>query len=103
MLRHFTTAFAILAQAAHSKVLEVNDTLPTSPVPYVVRHLDGPKLQLAGDVFRPLTDVATTANGSNYTDANGFSMLLSSGKPNEAVPPHYVCHSSAPCHKPDTD
>lgn len=90
MLRQLSTVLAVLAQTSYSKVFEVNDTLPTSPIPYVIRHLDGPKLLLADDVFRSLTDIATTSTGSNNTAADGFGMLLTNGKPNQAVPPHYV-------------
>jgi hypothetical protein len=80
-MRYNTLALAAASAAYTSaKIIEVSDTLPLSSVPYVVRHLDGPKVLLADDVFRFLT---------NET-ADGFSMLLCNGKPNAAVPPHYV-------------
>ena len=78
------------AAPALGKIVEVTDTLPDHSVPFVVRHLEGPKVQLADDVFRTLTNVDTTADGSGNPTAAGFSMLLSNGKPNDAVPPHYV-------------
>lgn len=74
--------------------MDVTDTLPSSPVPFVVRHMEGPKVLLADDVFRRLTDVKTTATGQANSSAAGFSMLLSNGKPNQAVPPHYVSITS---------
>ena len=80
-------AFASLSLA---RIIEVSDTLPLSPVPYVVRHLDGPKVLLADDVFRLLTNENTTGTGQANETAFGFSMLLSNGKPNDAVPAHYV-------------
>jgi hypothetical protein len=88
--------YNLLALAATSavytsaKIIEVFDTLPLSPVPYVVRHLDGPKVLLADDVFRFLSNENTTGTGQANETAYGFSMLLSNGKPNDAVPPHYV-------------
>lgn len=91
MLYAVATALAALACCSYAKVFEVADTLPDSPVPYVVRHLDGPKVQLADDVFRTLTNINTTSDGSSNPVAAGFSMLLTNGKPNQIVPPHYVC------------
>lgn len=90
MILTFTTALIAHAYYSSAKVIEVSNTLPNGPVPYVVRHLEGPKLLLADDVFRPLTDVATTSTGSSNSVAGGFGMLLSNGKPNQMVPPHYV-------------
>ena len=87
------TSFALAASSAaytSAKVIEVSDTLPLSPVPYVVRHLEGPKVLLADDVFRFLTNENTTGTGQANETAYGFSMLLSNGMPNAAVPPHYV-------------
>jgi len=95
MLRNTLTLAAALAPAAFA-ILEVSDTLPTSPVPYVVRHLDGPKVLLADDVFRFLTNENTTGTGQRNESAYGFSMLLSNGKPNDAVPPHYVRQATFP-------
>lgn len=90
-MRHQPLALAIAAAPySLAKIVEVSDTLPTSPVPYVVRHLEGPKVLLADDVFRFLTNENTTGTGQANETAYGFSMLLSSGKPNDAVPPHYV-------------
>jgi len=83
-------ALGALAACTQGKVLEVTDTLPSSPIPFVVRHMEGPKVLLADDVFRRLTDAKTTATGQANSSAAGFSMLLSNGKPNQAVPPHYV-------------
>jgi hypothetical protein len=90
MLRNSLTLAAALAPSAFAKIIEVSDTLPTSPVPYVVRHLDGPKVLLADDVFRFLSNENTTGTGQRNETAFGFSMLLSNGKPNDAVSPHYV-------------
>ena len=73
-----------------ARVFEVSNTLPSSPTPYVVRHLDGPKFLLADDVFRTLTNAATTTNGSGNDAANGFSILLTNGKVDQIAPPHYV-------------
>ena len=87
------TSLALAASSAaysSAKVIEVSDTLPVSPVPYVVRHLDGPKVLLADDVFRFLSNENTTGTGQANETADGFSMLLCNGKPNDAVPPHYV-------------
>jgi hypothetical protein len=90
-MRYSSLALAVSSAAYSSaKVIEVSDTLPLSPVPYVVRHLDGPKVLLADDVFRFLSDEKTTGTGQANDTANGFSMLLCNGKPNDAVPPHYV-------------
>ena len=90
-MRYGSLALAASSAAYSSaKVIEVSDTLPLSPVPYVVRHLDGPKVLLADDVFRFLSDEKTTGTGQANDTANGFSMLLCNGKPNDAVPPHYV-------------
>lgn len=90
-MRYSSLALAASSVAYSSaKVIEVSDTLPLSPVPYVVRHLDGPKVLLADDVFRFLSDEKTTGTGQANDTANGFSMLLCNGKPNDAVPPHYV-------------
>jgi hypothetical protein len=90
-MRYSFIALAVSSVAyTAAKVVEVTDTLPSSPVPYVVRHLDGPKVLLADDVFRFLSDEATTGTGQANDSANGFSMLLCNGKPNDAVPPHYV-------------
>lgn len=88
----YNSLFLAAASAAGSsaKIVEVADALPTSPVPYVVRHLEGPKVLLADDVFRFLTNENTTSTGQVNETASGFSMLLSNGKPNAAVPPHYV-------------
>jgi len=87
---------AALAPAALAKFTVVGDSLPASPVPYIVRHLDGPKVLLADDVFRFLTNQNTTGTGQANETAYGFSMLLSNGKPNDAVPAHYVrSHLSA--------
>lgn len=102
MLHHSFCLTAALAPLTFAAILEVSNTLPSSPVPYVVRHLDGPKVLLADDVFRFLTNENTTSTGQANETASGFSMLLSNGKPNDAVPPHYVCtrfralHSSNP-------
>ncbi|CAK4032795.1 Hypothetical predicted protein [Lecanosticta acicola] len=82
----------LLAVPALAKIAEVADTLPDHSRPFVVRHLEGQKVQLADDVFRTLTNINTTANASANPVAAGFSMLLSSGKPNDAVPPHYHVH-----------
>lgn len=89
----YTLAFlaAALAPSVLSKVIEVTDALPDGPVPFVVRHLDGPKVLLADDVFRTLADTKNTVSGSANAVAAGFSLLLTNGKPNDAVPPHYVC------------
>ena len=90
-MRYSSLALAASSAAYSSaKVIEVSDTLPLSPVPYVVRHLDGPKVLLADDVFRFLSNENTTGSGQTNDTANGFSMLLCNGKPNDAVPPHYV-------------
>lgn len=90
-MRYSSLALAASSAAYSSaKVIEVSDTLPLSPVPYVIRHLDGPKVLLADDVFRFLSNENTTGSGQVNETANGFSMLLCSGKPNDAVPPHYV-------------
>ena len=90
-MRYNSIALAAASAACSSaKVVEVTDTLPTSPLPYVVRHLDGPKVLLADDVFRFLSNENTTGTGQANETAYGFSMLLSNGKPNAAVPPHYV-------------
>ena len=90
-MRYSSLALAASSAAYSSaKVIEVSDSLPLSPVPYVVRHLDGPKVLLADDVFRFLSDEKTTGTGQANDTANGFSMLLCNGKPNDAVPPHYV-------------
>jgi hypothetical protein len=91
-MRYNTLALAAASAAYTSaKIIEVSDTLPLSPVPYVVRHLDGPKVLLADDVFRFLSNENTTGTGQANETAYGFSMLLTDGKPNDAVPPHYVC------------
>lgn len=90
-MRYSSLALAASSVAYSSaKVIEVSDTLPLLPEPYVVRHLDGPKVLLADDVFRFLSDEKTTGTGQANDTANGFSMLLCNGKPNDAVPPHYV-------------
>jgi hypothetical protein len=90
-MRYNSLAFAAASAAYTSaKIIEVSDTLPLSPVPYVVRHLDGPKVLLADDVFRFLSNENTTGTGQANETAYGFSMLLTNGKPNDAVPPHYV-------------
>jgi hypothetical protein len=90
-MRYNTLALAAASAAYTSaKIIEVSDTLPLSPVPYVVRHLDGPKVLLADDVFRFLSNENTTSTGQTNETADGFSMLLCNGKPNAAVPPHYV-------------
>jgi hypothetical protein len=90
MRYHSLTLAAASAALSSAKVVEVSDTLPTSPVPYVVRHLEGPKVLLADDVFRFLANENTTCTGQANETAYGFSMLLTNGKPNDAVPAHYV-------------
>ncbi|KAK5128550.1 hypothetical protein LTR85_003221 [Meristemomyces frigidus] len=92
MFKTVAVAVAAFSYCSSAKVFEVTDSLPNSPIPYVVRHLEGPKVQLADDVFRTLTDTATTSNGSSDPVAAGFSMLLTNGKPNQIVPPHYHVH-----------
>lgn len=89
-MQSLTLLLAAFAPAVLSKVIEVTDSLPDGAVPFVVRHLEGPKVLLADDVFRTLADTKNTINGSANTVAAGFSMLLTNGKPNDAVPPHYV-------------
>ena len=92
-MRYSSLALAASSVACSSaKIIEVSDTLPLSPVPYVVRHLNGPKYLLADDVFRFLSDENTTGTGQANETADGFSMLLCNGKPNDAVPAHYVSH-----------
>lgn len=81
---------AASASSSLAKVIEVADNLPTSPVTYFVPHLEGPKVLLADDVFRFLANQNTTGTGQVNETAYGFSMLLTDGKPNDAVPAHYV-------------
>jgi len=96
-MRYTPIALAASTVAISSaKVVEVTDKLPLSPVPYVVRHLEGPKVLLADDVFRFLSDEKTTGTGQANDTANGFSMLLCNGKPNDAVPAHYVSPENWP-------
>lgn len=84
---------AASASSSLAKVIEVADTLPTSPVTYFVPHLEGPKVLLADDVFRFLANQNTTGTGQVNETAYGFSMLLTDGKPNAAVPAHYVSNN----------
>lgn len=91
MSRYLLNLATSLVSLSLAAILEVSNTLPSSLTPYVVRHLDGLKMLLADDVFRFLTNENTTGIGQVNETANGFSMLLSNGKPNDAVPPHYVC------------
>lgn len=63
-----------------SESLIVPET-PTFVRPYVLRNLDGTKLQLADDVFRILV--------SNESSGGAFTLLGTNGKQNEIVPVHY--------------
>lgn len=91
-MQSLTLLLAAFAPSVLSKVIEVTDALPDGAVPFVVRHLEGPKVLLADDVFRTLADTKNTISGSANAVAAGFSMLLTNGKPNDAVPPHYHVH-----------
>lgn len=92
MAVRFGVSLVALAAVVSGKVVEVTTELPSSPVPYIVRNLEGPKILLADDIFRTLTNVDTTTTGSGNGSAGGFTMLRSNGKPNDAVPPHYHVH-----------